>query len=108
MFGDVPHPVQIALALLGNVRDEQRVALRGVDRRVLEQLREGEQRGQAGAVVGNTRSTHRPVGLDSNVFRPGRSEDRVHVRRYGDIGQLLRVDERHHDVPGGIDPRLMP
>ena len=102
----VAHAAQVALALLADVGDEDQVAeLVGEIGEGLDHARDGQQRGQPSAVVGDARAMQPAIGGDINLFVLARREHGIQMRGEGDVGAGAIFDRMGDDVAAAIDPR---
>jgi hypothetical protein len=100
----VPHAAQVALALLAHGADEENRAL-GLNPRLVERARDGEQRRQPAAVVGHAGRAHQPRRLAPHEAVRPLGEDRVEVRAQDEQRLSGAPAPEREAVPLGVEPR---
>ena len=105
--GQVSHPAQVALSFLAHIGYQQQRGAGSFEwRRGFHGAGDGEQRGEARAVVGDARAAKCSVRIDDDVVAGARGQHGVEVGGESDErGAVIRTEARE-DIAGAIDFRL--
>ena len=103
-LGQTAHTPQIAFPLFARIgRQQQPVMQFGTVRTGLPGARNGQQGGQAGAVIGHARAGETPIRLHGDIVLVARRHDGVQVRRQRDVGGWpINGDHVARAVDGGF------
>ena len=104
---NVAHAAQIAFAFFAHIGDQQQsppeiVFAAGV-RRFADSARDGQQRGQTSAIVGDSGALHDALGIHRNIFFNARRQHGIEMRRHGHQQTIGVRVQRNQNIAFAID-----